>query len=107
MLSKSVTEAKDMILEELRDNESNLMGYCGVAERVIDALRLTSGLWESQEYSYKACEICEEIVRVLGDFRRIREGHSQSIIKIEKLRMRAHKLSDFFRQMQNDRMYKS
>lgn len=107
MLSKTEIEVKDNILVTLRNSEYSLMGYCKAAEQVIETLRMSSGLWQSLGYSYKATEICEEIVRVLSEFKQVREGHRHyaSVIKVEKIRMRAHKLSDAFRTMQNERLY--
>jgi len=104
MLTQTAIQVKDELYAKLRDNKTTLIGYCETATTVLTTLTLTAGLWESNSYSYKASEICDVIVSVLNDFKRIRENHAASVARITKLITQARELSDSFRKMQNDRM---
>lgn len=97
---------KDRILHELHKAECSPMEYVRKAEFILEVLCLTDGLWNDLSYSYKAKEICDQIVERVRQFKIEVEGstnNKQIMTRLEILRVNASKHSIAFFRLQSDK----
>lgn len=102
-MPRNAMNSKDGIWAILNQYESSI-GFCKQAERVMDALMITDGLWEELSYSYKAAEIATHIISMCNRFDR---GctHHMTCERLFKIKTKAYEVQRHFNSMQNDRMY--
>lgn len=102
-MPRNAMDSKDGIWAILNKYDS-VPEFCDQADRVMDALMITDGLWEELNYSYKAGEFAKHIVEMCNNFERGCHHH-MTLQRLTKTKQAAWKVETHFNHLQTDRMF--
>lgn len=102
-MTRNACDSKDGIWAILNQYDS-VPEFCNQADRVMDALMITDGLWEELSYSYKAVEFARHIIEMCNRFE---QGcrHHMTIQRLAKTKQVAWGVEKHFSTLQNNRMF--